>query len=269
MLIMILSGPLELVSPVLEFTNASDFRHQVENVWEHLKANTKINVNESCGTHIHVSPQDNSGIFIWGAFKAICRSIVFFEFAFEALLPPHRRRNIWAKSNVYDNDHFPDKNLGACFSLIDGCQTVPRIVELMNDGDDKYFGWNFLNLLEDGKTTIEFRRPPGVKSVKECLAWVEFTVTLVQAAVQSGNTLTNNMGVAANVQALKNFLGRITVSGGEPARLDAIFHGKSGAIFPQKVDIIGYSPEKMNKIERMKAKDKNKNLMRKRMKQSR
>jgi hypothetical protein len=138
MLIMILSGPLELVSPVLKFTDASGFRHQVENVWEHLKSNTKINVNESCGTHIHVSPQNNSGIWALGAVKAICRSIVFFEFAFEALLPPHRRRNIWAKSNVYDNDHFPDKNLGACFSLIDGCQAVPRIVELMNDGDDKY-----------------------------------------------------------------------------------------------------------------------------------
>jgi hypothetical protein len=33
--------------------------------------------------------------------------------------------------------------------------------------------------------------------------------------------------------------------------------------------MIGYSPEEMNKIERMKAKDKNKNLMREKMKQSR
>jgi hypothetical protein len=113
MLIMILSGPLELVSPVFEFTNASGFRHQVENLWEHLKANTKINVNESWGTHIHVAPQNNSGVWALGAVKAICKSIVFFEFAFEALLPPHRRRNIWAKSNVYDNDHFPNKRLEA------------------------------------------------------------------------------------------------------------------------------------------------------------
>lgn len=134
---MILSGPLELVSPILEFSHASDFRHQVEHVWEHLKANTKIEVNESCGTHIHVSPQNDSGTWGLEALKAICRSILFFEFAFEAVLPPHRRRNIWAKSNLYDNDHFPDKRLEACFSLIDGCQTVPRIVELMNDSDDK------------------------------------------------------------------------------------------------------------------------------------
>ena len=138
MLIVTLSGPLELVSPVLEFTNGSSFRHQVEHVWGHLQRNTKINVNESCGTHIHLSPQNNSGTWTLGAAKAICRSIIYFEFAFEALLPPHRRQNIWAKSNVYDNDHFPDKKLGACFSLIDGCETISRIVELMNDGDDEY-----------------------------------------------------------------------------------------------------------------------------------
>jgi hypothetical protein len=138
----------------------------------------------------------------------------------------------------------------------------------MNDGDDKYFGWNFLNLLEVGKNTIEFRRPPGVKSAKECLAWVEFTVTFIQAAVQNGNTLTNNIGVAANVQALRNFLGSITISGCEPARFDTIFRRKSGAIFPQKINMIGYSPEEMNKIER-KAKDKNKNLMGEKMKHSR
>jgi hypothetical protein len=77
MLIMILSGPLELVSSVLEFTNGSSFRRHVERVWEHLKETTKINVNESCGTHIHLSPQSNSGIWTLGAVKAICRSIVY------------------------------------------------------------------------------------------------------------------------------------------------------------------------------------------------
>lgn len=110
------------------------------------------------------------------AVKSIFRSKLYSEFAFEALLPLHRRKNIRAKSNLYDNDHFPDKMLEAYFSLIDGCQTNLRIVELMNSSNDKLFGWNFLNLLESDKCTIEFRHPPGVKSAKECLAWVEFTV---------------------------------------------------------------------------------------------
>ena len=128
----------------------------------------------------------------------------------------------------------------------------------MNDGDDKYFGWNFLNLLDTSRLTIEFRRPPGVSKALECLAWVEFTVSFVQAAVQSGNTLgDDNFGVAANVQALKDFLGRVAVSGGEPSRLNTIFHGKSGAMFPQKVDVVllGYTPAEMEKIRRIQAQD--------------
>jgi len=80
------------------------------------------------------------GVWTLPAVKAICRSIVYFEFAFEALLPSTRRCNPWTKSNVYDNDHFPDKRLRTCFGLIDGCQTIPDIVELMNEGEDKYFG---------------------------------------------------------------------------------------------------------------------------------
>ncbi|OBT50907.1 hypothetical protein VE04_09088 [Pseudogymnoascus sp. 24MN13] len=260
--------PLELVSPALQFTNGSSFRSEVEFVWRHLQEMTTINTNETCGTHIHLSPYTNNGIWALRDVKAICRSIIYFEFAFEVLLPAHRRQNLWTKSNVYDNDSFPQKTVDACFGLIDGCSLIAEIVQLMNDGDDKYFGWNFLNLLGEGKTTIEFRRPPGVTNEEECLAWVEFTVMFAQSAVLHGNTLTNNMGVAANVQDLEIFMRRVTVSGGEPARLNAIFLGKSGARFPQKVAMAGYTLEEMEKIERIRAGERNRNLMREKMKRA-
>jgi hypothetical protein len=251
---------------VLEFNTGSHFREHIEHVWSHLKEVTRIKVNKSCGVHVHLSPNDNIGVWTLPAVKAICRSIVYFEFAIEALLPSTRRCNHWTKSNVYDNDHFPDKKLRTCFSLIDGCQTIPEIVELMNEGDDKYFGWNFLNLLENGMTTIEFRRAPGVTNAEKCLAWVEFVVTFVQAAVQKGNGLSNNTGLAATVQELKGFLGTVIVSGGQPARFEAIFAGKSGAVFPRKVEMLGYSAADIEKLERMKTADKKKNLMREKMK---
>jgi hypothetical protein len=96
------------------------------------------------------------------------------------------------------------------------------------------FGWNFLNLLENGKMTIEFRRAPGVEIAENCLAWVEFVVTFVQAAVQKGIGLSNDTGLAATVQELKGFLGTVIVSGRQPALLEAIFAGKSGAVFPRE-----------------------------------
>lgn len=73
--------------------------------------------------------------------------------------------------------------------------------------------------------------------------------------------------MAVNVQALRNLLGGITVSGGEPERLDVLFEGKSGAIVPQTVEmsLLGYSPEERSNIERIMAEDKKKDLMKKRM----
>lgn len=256
---------------MLKFRTGSNFREIVEHVWKHIRDVTVIAVNKSCGLHVHLSPSrdDNNGTWTLPAVKSICRSIVYFEFAFEALLPSTRRCNPWTKSNVYDNRRFPNKKLKTCFDIIDSCQTIPEIVYLMNDGDDKYFGWNFLNLLEDGTNTIEFRRAPGVEKVKDCLAWVEFVVTFVEASVQNGNGLFNNTGVAATVQELKGFLGTVMVARGQPARLKRIFSGKSGAIFPRRVDTLGYSAADLDMLQRMKAADKaadgKRNLMKERM----
>jgi len=89
---------------------------------------------------------------------------------------------------------------------------------------------------------------------------------LIQAAVQKGNGLSNDTGLAAIVQELKGFLGTVIVSGGQPARLEAIFAGKSGAVFPRKVEMLGYSAADIEKLERMKTADKKKNLMMEKMK---
>jgi hypothetical protein len=268
---MILLGPLELVSPIFLFIDGSDFREKVEHCWRHISTITTINVNQTCGMHVHLSPLSNSGSWTLPQIKAICRSIIYFEFAFEVLLPLHRRQNVWAKSNFYDNEHFTPGSLTSIFNIIDRCQSIPGVLELMNDGDDKYFGWNFLNLLNNNMATIEFRRAPGVTDAEDCLAWVEFTVTFVEASVQYGATLADkHWGVVANVQELKEFLGRVTVSGGEPARLRDIFRGKSGALFPQKVkkNLFGYSSDEMKKIETLQAKEKKKSLIGQKMRQS-
>jgi hypothetical protein len=42
--------------------------------------------------------RNNNGVWALPAVKAICRSIVYFEFAFEAILPSTR-----TKSNIYGN----------------------------------------------------------------------------------------------------------------------------------------------------------------------
>lgn len=71
--------------------------------------------------------------------------------------PADRGPDLLRKSYIYDNDNF-------LFSLIDGCSSISEIVQLMNDGYDKSFGWNFLNLLHDGKTTIGVWAPSRGKN---------------------------------------------------------------------------------------------------------
>ena len=51
------------------------------------------------------------------------------------------------------------------------------------------------------------------------------------------------------------------VSGGQPDRPETIFSGKSGADLPRRVDMLGYSVADIEKLERMKAADRKKNLM--------
>ena len=61
------------------------------------------------------------------------------------------------------------------------------IVNLMNLELDKSFGWNLLYLLQNTENTIEFRRGPASTSEETVFAWVEFTVTFVQTAMQFGS----------------------------------------------------------------------------------
>jgi hypothetical protein len=82
-------------------------------------------------------------------------------------LPSTRRCNPWTKSNAKDNCRFLGKKLKTCFDLIVGCKTIPEIVYLMNDGDDKYFE---MMKAADRKETLMKERmqrrihpaPPGV-----------------------------------------------------------------------------------------------------------
>lgn len=62
--------------------------------------------------------------------------------------------------------------------------------------DDRYWGWNFNNLLLMGQSesyeeskigTVEFRRPPGSPTLAAALKWLHFTTRFVWAATERGS----------------------------------------------------------------------------------
>jgi Putative amidoligase enzyme len=257
------SGGIEIVSPVMTF-GIQDWRSQVKQTWEIIRASCFIETDETCSTHVHISPPGSQE---WDtkSLQSVCHSIFYFENAIEVLVPKIRRGNFWAKSNWVDNPKFRGKNLTQCFELIDQCSKVVEIADLMTNNGDRYYGWNFKNLYHGGTMTIEFRRGPGVTEVEHCLAWVEFALTFMRAAKTHGK-FEELKKYPRNVEGLHAFMKTSVFKGvNRPELLESIFKGKSGSLQP--TPIVESTGEKKKKEDAKKAKVERKNLMREKMEQ--
>lgn len=182
-----------------------------------------------------MSPLDQSQWSV-SQLKRIACSILYFEAALEVLVPPTHRANEYAKSNWIDNSNLRDRSLEECFQLIDQCTDLVKIVELMNDGGDRCYSWNFVNLFYGGKMTIEFRRGPGVIELDQILSWVDLSVSFVWAAMHSGSP-SQLSGYSQNVQGLRHFINAHLVAGvNAGSHLAPLFHGKSGSLQPIPIE---------------------------------
>lgn len=239
------------------FNGQSGWRREVNHMFHVVNTLCKIGSNTSCGTHIHISP----GLGDWstGQLKSVCKAILYFESAFEVLVPESRRGNQWAKSNRFDNNSFFGRNSQQCFALIEACENPVQIADLMSP--DRYYAWNFDNLYYGRKATIEFRRPPGVVNPDVCLSWMELTISFVQSA-RRGNLTTRLARYEPDVDGLKAFVSEGLVQGmSDPRYLASIFHGKSGALQPRPVQRIDG-----NLLKKKMKQDKKKNVMMKKFK---
>ena len=189
----------------------------------------------------------------------LCRCIIYFEAAFEVLLPAHRCQHEYTKGNRVDNPRLSKLNLQQCYRKIDGCLNNADIADLMNNGGDRYYGWNFVNLYYNGKTTAEFRRSPGVKTAEECYSWVDFAMVFVHAAIIHGSE-TELGGMEADVKGLKKFMGAALVSGIHQSDLfKPIFQGKSGLLAPKPLAPL--NSEQLDKLKKKINQDEKKNIM--------
>ena len=218
----------------------------------------------TCGTHVHVSPGDSE--WTLEQVKNVSRSVLYFEEAFEVLLPPERRGNPECRSNRSDNQQLKDlPDLEACFQSIHQCTTIKAVVHLMNakEGDhspvdeepngektltERRYGFNFENLMEgkigtigkcqdcgsftvDLTYSVEFRRPPCVTNYQDCVMWAEFGASFMQAAMQYGTSPTHLRTFGPDVAGLAAFMGKATVQGvNDPRILDKLFTRGSGCL---------------------------------------
>lgn len=94
-------GPVEIGRPILLHRRGSDWRAGVDSLFRTIRDYCLIETNRSCGFHVHFALENGWEVNLLGPF---CRAIFYFERAFEALFPAHRRGNEYAKSLVAENE---------------------------------------------------------------------------------------------------------------------------------------------------------------------
>ncbi|KAG6357495.1 hypothetical protein INS49_013372 [Diaporthe citri] len=249
--------PVEFVSPILHYDATGIWRAHVQNLFKTMRELYLLESNRSCGFHVHLSPA--AGAWSLQELKAICMAVVYFEDAFEAIVPEHRRGNQWIKSNRIDNPELASLPTAKIFERIKACKNAVEISDLMHS--DRYYAWNFTNLYYGGKATIEWRRPPGVTTAEGSLVWAELAIDFLQSArrpsVQFGQ-------YSRDVEGLRAFVGDGVVAGMSDERyLKPIFEGKSGSLKPLKL-------KEMDKdmLQKKAKQDKKKNLMMKKLREA-
>ncbi|KAK6855676.1 hypothetical protein PG995_007827 [Apiospora arundinis] len=172
---------IEMVSPILSVYQGSLWRRDVDATWRFLEQNYTVTANEDCSTHVHMSLTDGYTVV---QLKRLAQAIIHFEPAIEALLPPARRGNEYARSNWVDNENFAYRKLtrDQSIAVIEGCRDADEVINLMNPKQSRYFGWNFLALKK--YSTVEFRRGASSLTVEDVFMWVDFAISFLQASMR-------------------------------------------------------------------------------------
>lgn len=259
-----LIGGIELVSPILTaYKGGEVWRESVSQMWRFLSLRYGVTADASCSTHVHLSLARG---FSLTQLKRLAQAVIYFECAVEALMPPDRRGNEYARSNWIDNKHLAYKNLNRDQSMlaIEACKSQEEVIALMNPDKSKYFGVNFLAL--ERYKTVEFRRGAASTKLNDVFMWVEFAMTFLQASIQlpSKNDFSR---FQPTVGGLRNFFdnANLVEDPGMNQRkyLDLLFHGHASnqRAEPIPVKLETLSKEKKAKLSKKIEADKQSNPM--------
>ncbi|KAI9676457.1 MAG: hypothetical protein M1817_000614 [Caeruleum heppii] len=177
--------PMEVVSRKLGSTER--WRDEFEKVWRVIDDNFEVNTNDSCGTHVHLSPW-----FGWSLkqVRKLSKSVFFWEAEMGQYMPPERMIYKYCLFNA-DASKDPklhsvytaakDKDFRTIYEWIDRFGTERELAQALSQGRE--VAWNFRNLL-GGTGSVEFRRAPQVKTARDAVNWASFVITFVHRALE-------------------------------------------------------------------------------------
>lgn len=164
----------ELVSPPLY---SEDGLEHTSNLLKNLSF-SNLNVNRSCGFHVHI---DVSRLSLQ-QIVCICQQYLRYEEAIDSMLPRSRRTgsresNQYFRSNKESiREKFVDQSDHSVISLLSDCQTIEDLVDYMNPHNQRYYKLNLQNLKTKRQPTIEFRQHSGTANHEKVDAWIRFCI---------------------------------------------------------------------------------------------
>ncbi|KAK0670999.1 hypothetical protein QBC41DRAFT_63365 [Cercophora samala] len=204
---------IKLVSPFMKF---SPDRHEswlkkINVLFQVLNADFEVTSSHQCFTHIHIVPA--CGFWEYGQLACLAKSALYFESCLDELVPPYRRKSVWAKSNRFNAYFGSAKSVRQCFDRIDKGGKVDGVNGLaarmnwcsadsatglalsVGDGQDfmtETYRWSFQGLVREqgsGFGTVAFRQPPGSTSAEDAVGWVMLVGCFARLACVLGGSI--------------------------------------------------------------------------------
>lgn len=220
---------MEFVSPTM--LHSGNWKWVIKRLFTNINKICYLTINPSCAFHVHIR---RIGGWTVSYLLSLCHAILYFENAVQALLPAERRRNFWARSNNWDNSRLRMASIQQIEQLLQNCHSTAEIASLMNDGHDRYYAWNFQNLLADRSDTVEFRSPPAADNAAKCIPWVEFVASFVTAALTTDRG--QRQTYERNLGGMKDFI-KDNAPNADKTILSKLFAGRhnSASHVPQRL----------------------------------
>ncbi|KAK2757257.1 hypothetical protein FQN54_004771 [Arachnomyces sp. PD_36] len=241
----------EIVSRILD--TGTNWQDEIDQVFDTLTENCEILLTPGCSMHVHVTP--NTGKFNIDQIKRILKGVIYYDTPMTRIMPADRKKNIWAQSNVEVCRPWRDACLQVSQKkwapLFDDIEKHKMMQHIVHATLDRHVAWNFQNLT-GACGTIEFRRPPGVKSSADVKHWAAVALGFVTNAmvIQDWNTV-RSTGTYPSSNDLRS-----AITGGAQ-RLGPSLQGALGSMADVNDPPTVLSSQELARIERKK-KDKSK-----------
>ncbi|EGC47117.1 conserved hypothetical protein [Histoplasma capsulatum var. duboisii H88] len=120
--------------------------------------------------------------------KSLIKGIIYYDEPVTVIMPADRKYNVWALPDVGEIEVWKKgvsdvtaKTWAPLFAKID--EPIMKQSILLGLCESRYLSWNFQNI-GSACGTIEFRRPPALKSATEAIHWISFTLGFVAHSMQ-------------------------------------------------------------------------------------